>query len=992
MSSSSRRRTAARRRSFFETLEPRTVMAPLGAFPDDTGEYLLGDVLVTVVLMESDPNLPGADVSTEDWTTESINAVQSKVQDAMNWWKQTLSSLPGAYYNPQLPLLNFKYDWTWALNPVETMFEPINNFSGKHELWVQDFLDQPDVNFAQSLDIYKDVKAFNNFQRERHQTDWAFTMFVVNSTNDTDDFFPLNPSPASGEANYRGAFAFLGGQFLVIPSDRPATSFAHETGHIFYALDEYTGGHSYYAKSGYYNTQNTNAVRDNPTTNFLAQQQPSIMASGSALSQAWLDHVTSSSSRAAVGWQDSDGDGVFDVLDVPFKLSGTGTYNATAGSYRFHGVSQVRTATNQNTFGGQFTNVVYNDISINKIRRAEYKLDDGNWTSIADFAAPGYSQNLDFTIPGISPAAHTLRIRTFDTRTGASSEEFVATINPASQPTPPQYLPGSSGSLAGFLFSDANGNGIWDAGEQAISGWDLQLRNIENQPLTLSQQIEPSDFAENAILNSVEPGITLSVVGATAGGDLVLSRTSSRGAGKVFYAGSSAQETFATIRDSNAGASLVTDRRLRIEFAAPVTSVSLKAISGAVGTGRSVARLLAYDVNNNLIDRYTTGALAVGKSELMTITRTAADIKYVVAVGHLETEVLFDSLSVGPATTAKTNADGSFALHALPPGTYNLQILSAPNYSGVTLADGRFTFTVPSTGSVAGNQYFGFKYDGNPWRNSINPLDVNGVGGVTAFDALMIINYINLHPVIVQLVAGEASPGNYLDVNDDNRCSAFDALAIINYLNLNPVPGGGGEIGSESKPPVSKPPVIELPDTESGLIGTGISGGGGGEGIVAAQSAEEYFAAAPIHVWQRDKDALHDHAHDETDHDELLHDDLFHDEHDESSFRRTNVSGPTQDDFFSIHWRLSDSNLRTESITDAASPLSGLLTTKEAVIAWVASRLYRLSADDSPEDEETSLVSDQKQVRSKVGSLLELLAHDHEQAAEAQVRAPRRQA
>jgi hypothetical protein len=90
-----RRANHARRRAFFETLEVRNVMAPLGAFPDDTGEYMMGDVLVTVVLMESDPTLPGADFNSEDWTPASINAVQTKVQDAMNWWKQTLSTMQG---------------------------------------------------------------------------------------------------------------------------------------------------------------------------------------------------------------------------------------------------------------------------------------------------------------------------------------------------------------------------------------------------------------------------------------------------------------------------------------------------------------------------------------------------------------------------------------------------------------------------------------------------------------------------------------------------------------------------------------------------------------------------------------------------------------------------------------------------------------------------------------------------------------------------------
>gem|GEM_PF-6564752 len=36
------------------------------------------------------------------------------------------------------------------------------------------------------------------------------------------------------------------------------------------------------------------------------------------------------------------------------------------------------------------------------------------------------------------------------------------------------------------------------------------------------------------------------------------------------------------------------------------------------------------------------------------------------------------------------------------------------------------------------------------------------------------------------------SPPPYLDVNSDNQITAFDAIPIINWLNLHPVPGSGG--------------------------------------------------------------------------------------------------------------------------------------------------------------------------------------------------------
>lgn len=954
------------------------MLAPLGAFPDDTGEYMLGDVLVTVVLMESDSTLPGADLSTENWTPESIAGVQNKVTTAMDWWKTTLANSDQFYYNPDMPLLDFKYDWTWALNPVKTPYEPINRFSSYHELWINDFLTQPDVNFAQSLDIYKDVKAFNNFQREKYHTDWAFTIFVANSTNDTDDFFPLNPAPAPGEVNYRGAFTFLGGQFVVVPSDRPAMTYAHETGHIFYALDEYSNGHSYGLHAGYYNEQNLNGARDNPTPGFLAVQQPSIMATGTTQNTAWAQNVTSDSSMAILGWQDSDSDGVMDMLDVPFTLKGKGTFDAATGDYRFQGTSTVRTSPNKNTFGGQHTNLVYNDISINKIRRVEYSLDGGDWTTIKSFTNPGTSSSFDVTVPGLTAGSHSIRFRTFDQRTGASSEEFVGTVVPQNQASPPQ-LSQYAGAITGFAFRDANTNGVWDADESALTGWGVELRNLNDELLVLSQRIEPDDYAENALLNSIKPGVTLSVIGGTAEGDLVMARTSTRGVGKIFYAGSTASETFATIRNPS-GTALTTDRRLKIEFATPVSAVSLTAVSASLTASvKSVGRFDAYDSNNNLVGRYTTGALGIGGKEVMSITRSAADIKYVIASSHLETEVLFDSLVIGPATSTTTNPDGSFEIAALPPGQYNLKVIGSPNYTAISPTDGSRVVNVLPGNTDSNNLYFGFQYTGNPWHNLNDPLNTNGVGGITAFDALLVINYLNLHPGVVTLVAGEAQPNNYIDVNDDNRCTAFDALSIINWLNTHSGSGGGSE----------GPQQTDSEYNGGTSIGTGSSGTGGNDsgGEIAgwnpasvAQTADEYFAANPLHLSQQFKDDNHVHVDgDDHEHVDIAPQDEVDDHAPTFSFA-VNADQQVGPDFGLTISADGDQPLTAGAVDgdSAAGFLRSLRHNFVAALSPLLDRLRTLRVTKDSKDPE-SAEDDADQLAGEVTNVYDLLAVDQDQ-------------
>ena len=180
--------------------------------------------------------------------------------------------------------LEFVFDYTFADNPVATAYEPISRISNDYALWGQDFLELVGYNSGAGGAIFnEDIRQFNHAQRTAHDTDWAFAMFVVNSELDADDSFAAGGS-------FSRAFAFAGGLFFVSPSDRPASTFSHETGHIFYAKDEYLGAGSYLDFRGYYNTQNLNAA-NNPDPDFV--QADSIMATGQLLENAYANHTSS---------------------------------------------------------------------------------------------------------------------------------------------------------------------------------------------------------------------------------------------------------------------------------------------------------------------------------------------------------------------------------------------------------------------------------------------------------------------------------------------------------------------------------------------------------------------------------------------------------------------------------------------------------------------------------------------------------------------------
>lgn len=87
----------------------------------------------------------------------------------------------------------------------------------------------------------------------------------------------------------------------------------------------------------------------------------------------------------------------------------------------------------------------------------------------------------------------------------------------------------------------------------------------------------------------------------------------------------------------------------------------------------------------------------------------------------------------------------------------------------------------------------GFNLNRSAYWNINGPNDVNADGRLTAFDALAVINDLNLRGPrsLINEAAGTSasegptSGGAFVDVNNDNRVTAFDALQVINRLNMS---------------------------------------------------------------------------------------------------------------------------------------------------------------------------------------------------------------
>ncbi|QDS86455.1 hypothetical protein EC9_06170 [Rosistilla ulvae] len=715
-----------------EHLESRQLLAglPLGAAANDTAEYMLGRVAVTPVFLESDGSI---DTSTQDWSEEEIATTLAKVAGGVQWWADTLDQLDSVH------TLEFVIDDSFAETPFETPYEPINRPSDDYPIWITDFL--LTVGYDGNGSLEQGIRDFNDAQRQKLDTDWSFTIFVA-AAEEYDQF------PSSG--TFATAFALPGGLFFVTPASRPTSTYAHETGHMFYALDEYSGGASANRTRGYYNTTNLNAISGNPEPGFV--QEPSIMSGGSSLQTAFANNTSAAETLAMVGWQDSDGDGIFDVLDVPLALSGSGRFDSNTSTYRFEGEAAAQALPNQNPTGLQ------NDITLNQISRIEYRIDGGDWQIASSPNTP--TATLDLRIPIEDPFTE-IQIRAIDQQTGVTSNLFTGRADaPATTNT--------TAAIAGHVWLDRKNDEIFDPADPGIAGVSVQVIDSFGEPVSMSQGVEPDDF-DAGVIGAI-PGVTLSAVGTSLGPNLFASTSDFASTGQLVFSALDTQQ----FRRSESWSSS-REQLFQATFDEPVSHAWIDATAL---TQSSIGRIEAYDASGQLIHRITSDAIPLGESITLAIETATAEIASIRAFGHAETSVALDNLRFGTTTATSTDAMGTFSLRGLPDGQYRLQIesdrpeifeIETPVIE-VTVSDG--AIAQPLT--LRATQY------NSPWQNPTDRFDVNANNTIEPLDALQILNEINRNGS--RELTTDDIGARYFDVNGDGLIAPVDVLNVINEI------------------------------------------------------------------------------------------------------------------------------------------------------------------------------------------------------------------
>jgi parallel beta-helix repeat protein len=299
--------------------------------PGNDGIGAMGSVKVGIIFVESNGS---GDLQSENWTGAEITTVLNEIQAALNWWSTENASANLSFSKINLGIKN-------------TSYEPITRTHNDEQLWINEIMG--DLGYTAS-DYRQRVKDYNHWLRSTYNTDWAFTIFMVDSSNDTDGNFSDPPWCAWGWMDYGSiVMTYDNDGWGINNMDRVA---AHEIGHMFYATDEYTIPGE---RSGY-----LNALESAQVSGHLMVDNTLNLSTGSI---------------AQIGWRDSDVDGILDILDtIPNTFIDPACGGATKDETpMIFGAAVVVPYNNDNPNGQK------NAITLNEISYVQYRIDNGTW-------------------------------------------------------------------------------------------------------------------------------------------------------------------------------------------------------------------------------------------------------------------------------------------------------------------------------------------------------------------------------------------------------------------------------------------------------------------------------------------------------------------------------------------------------------------------------------------------------------------------------------
>ena len=276
-------------------------------------------------------------------------------------------------------------------------------------------------------------------------------------------------------------------------------------------------------------------------------------------------------------------------------------------------------------------------------------------------------------------------------------------------------------------------------------------------PTGLASDGEVEDYLLDIIEGEVSPDVTVKIVG----GSILLTRDTTdnivRSDGtEVFRALASLTDRL-QINGSSSNDSITIDYASGLEL--PAGGLRIHGVAGAntlslVGAGSldfTDPRIVITDIGKITMPRTGDNQMTLDASA---VDRLSPDAKSIVIEAGIDT-----SIDIADAANWRlgdpTIVDGNFMLNGINSDASQVIQVNSPR----------------------------------PWKNFINPGDVNNSGSVTASDALAVINELIRRKysdaatnVLHSPIDLDAHPHAYFDRSGDDRLTALDALRVINDL------------------------------------------------------------------------------------------------------------------------------------------------------------------------------------------------------------------
>ncbi|MBI3537665.1 MAG: hypothetical protein HY070_08930 [Chloroflexi bacterium] len=387
---------------------PARTPAPAPSYPQpepgfyQTSGFMVGKVAVGIVFPQCNGLI---DACTETWNTTTMDQVVSQIQSAMNWWNARMNGMTTFVYEQR--------------RQIATSYEPIRRPQSDEGLWMAEVMSTMGFNGATYFD---QVYSYNNYLRQTLAADWGMTIFVVNSVNSTTGTF----------SDGYFAYTYVQGPLTVMTYDNDGYGInnmnavsAHESGHMFGALDQYTGANVACTQaSGYLVTQTQNSQQTGCAIN-----QDSIMRGGTA---PYFNNLVDTYAFGQVGQRVSNGEGLPDPI---YTVPAITTINPV----------QSPTSNTNSTISGTAQDQPYaptsgDPMSINKITNVQYRVDGGSWQNAtpADGSATFNKTTQGFTFTtSLALGTHTIDIQTTNSvnHNSAITSISITVANPTATPT-----------------------------------------------------------------------------------------------------------------------------------------------------------------------------------------------------------------------------------------------------------------------------------------------------------------------------------------------------------------------------------------------------------------------------------------------------------------------------------------------------------------------------------------------------------------------------